>query len=134
MRPFNVYVLDDNAFFVQVFQQHLQFHINRNPELRQQVRVKGFTDYLEFLRNINPEVDLTFLDFYLGYGVNAFGLLSDVTRYDFQSSIVVMSEMQNFAPLAGTLEEYIDAFIPKDAAFIPHSLRYLDQAVSQRKL
>lgn len=94
--------------------------------------MKPFSDYLDFLRNMQRDTDLTFLDFYLGNGINAASLLSDIKRYGVTGKIAMISELQNLEFLAGRLQGHIDQFLRKDDHLIQKACLLLDATLAEQ--
>lgn len=133
MKPFIIHVLDDNKFFLHIFKQRIQQHANTLAGVYGfEVTVKPFSDYLDFLRNMKRDVDLTFLDFYLGNGINAASLLSDIKRYGVKGKIAMISELQNLEFLAGRLQGHIDQFLRKDDYLVQKACLLLDATLAEQ--
>lgn len=133
MKPFKIQLLDDNQFFLHIFKQKLQLHINKLKEgYELDVVITPFSDYLEFLRNIKHDTDLTFLDFYLGNGLNAINLLTDLKRYGVDGKIAMISELKNLEFLAERLQGHIDQFLQKDEHLVQKACLLIDATLYEK--
>lgn len=122
MNSFNIYILDDNEFFLRLFHNRIERH-SRSLEISMDtfIGIRSFSDYESFLSHFDTSVDMVFLDFNLGNGINACGVMKTMQKKGNMPRTVIVSEMNAVGKLPLDLAQHVEAFIRKDTYVLPRS-------------
>lgn len=133
MKALKISVLDDNMFFLKVF-HHRIVHHTLQLELCSdfQIDVNAYSNFDLFLSKYEPSTDLLFLDFNLGYGFNALGIIDELKKGQNMPKIVIISEQSGLSKIDSTALGYVDRFIKKDMYIIPKSCLLIQDTINEK--
>jgi DNA-binding NtrC family response regulator len=114
---FKIAVLDDNEFYNLVFTKRINSYtemLSRAYKNKCNFEIQSFTNSADCLRDISPETDVVFLDYFLDNKVKAPDLLSDIKKKCRDCKIVVMSNTRNIGNILRMFAEDEVEFVYKD--------------------
>lgn len=133
MDKFNIYILDDNEFFLRLFHEKMARHsVSLELGTNTHISIRSFSHYASFLSNMNDTVDLVFMDYYLADNINACKVIDCMSLRPAQPEIVVISEQRSPASIPESTLRRVDGFIRKDMNVLPKSCLYIQSTLEHR--
>jgi response regulator of citrate/malate metabolism len=112
---FKIVILDDNEFYNKILTRFLTESLKKMAVLKGfTVDVSSFTSYIDCSKHLDSNVDLLFIDYYLGDGYNASHMINLINNKLYKCKIVVVSQIQTMQTCAFTLLAGAYEFIKKD--------------------
>jgi len=135
MHSFNIYILDDNEFFLRLFHHRIERHsLSLEIVTDMRIGIRSFSDYRQFLSNLDASVDLVFLDYNLGKGMNAWMILKKMTLAALYPPVVILSGDNPLRSMPDDIAEHVEAFVRKDAYLLPKSCLLIQDYLEAKKL
>lgn len=133
METLNVSILDDNMFFLKLFHERISRH-SMQLELGSgnRINIQSYTSYLHFLDQFDNSTDLVFLDFDLGSGFNALGVIDELKKGLYMPKIAIITEHQGISKLPSDSLKYIDSYIKKDNYVVPKSCLLIQELLEKK--
>lgn len=115
MKTCKIFILDDNEAFLKFF----HYRIERQAHSLQvtgncHINISSFSHPQYFKQNLDHTVDMAIIDYNLGEGINAYGLLNSLKFSKPIPEIILISESKGLTKLPKDLRKHVSAFIRKD--------------------
>lgn len=115
MKTCNIFILDDNEAFLKFF----HYRIERQAHSLQvtgncQINIHSFSHPNYFKEKLDHTVDLAIIDYNLGKGINAYGLLNSLKYSKPLPEVILISESSALSKMPTDLRKHVAAFIRKD--------------------
>ncbi len=114
-KDLRIAVLDDSSFYNKLISKQIESYthglaLDRGFEFN----IESYAHSDDFLRNLKPETDIAFVDYYLGNGVNGGDIMKLIQQKCENCKIVIISQARNTKTIVETLSNGASAFIYKD--------------------
>jgi len=121
-RTVKILVIEDNEFFNQLLTMRLKNYIDPIADEQQlDLQVNSYTDPKEALKNIGDDIDIVFLDYYLGEVVTGMEIMKSIKKKCDSCDIIIISQVKSLQTSLVTLLEGASEFILKDKNAITKS-------------
>ncbi|MBA2612742.1 MAG: response regulator [Bacteroidetes bacterium] len=129
---FNVVVLEDNDFYNRVLTHQLQNYGDTIAlDKHFSFEIQSYTNSTDCLRNLKPETDIAFLDYYLNES-NALDVMKKIQKKCSDCKIIILSQIQNMRTSLQTISEGASDFISKDRNALARCCYILEEIINQR--
>lgn len=126
-----IVVLDDSSFYNTLLTRQLQSYTRAVEESTDyRFNIESYVHADDCLRNLKPDTDIAFLDYYLGNGVTAQDVIRQINRSCFNCKVVVVSMTRNAFTEGKSLEQGASAFLYKlDKYTLQKTCFFVDELV-----
>lgn len=132
-KNFNVIVLEDNVFYNNLLTRHLTNYLEDLMGGKFcRFEIRSYTSPIDCLRNLKPDTDVVFVDFYLGDNRNALEVIEKIKLKCRQCTVIVMSQVANAKTSFQTMKSGASDFILKDRFALLRSCLLVEGIVSER--
>ncbi len=129
---FNVIVLEDNNFYNNILTRQLQNYVeNIAMEKHFSFEIQSYTSASDCIRNLKPETDIAFIDYYLN-GSNAIEVMRKIQKRCDDCKIIILSQIKNIKTSLQTLSEGASDFISKDRNTLARCCYIFEEIINQR--
>ncbi len=129
---FNVIVLEDNNFYNNILTRLLQNYTEYIAmEKHFSFEIQSYTNASDCIRNLKPETDIAFLDYYLPES-NALEVMKKIRKRCNDCKIIILSQIKNAKTSLQSLSEGASDFINKDRNCLARCCYILEEIISQR--
>ncbi len=132
-RTVKILVIEDNEFFNQLLTMRLKNYIDPIADEQQlDLQVNSYTDPKEALKNIGDDIDIVFLDYYLGEVVTGMEIMKSIKKKCDSCDIIIISQVKSLQTSLVTLLEGASEFILKDKNAITKSCYVAEGMIYKR--
>lgn len=129
---FNVVVLEDNNFYNNILTRQLQNYTeNIALEKHFSFDIQSYTSANDCIRNLKPETDIAFVDYYLNES-NALEVMRKIQKRCDDCKIIIISQIKNIKTSLQTFSEGASDFISKDRNALARCCYILEEIINQR--
>ncbi|MBA3681222.1 MAG: response regulator [Bacteroidetes bacterium] len=129
---FNVIVLEDSDFYNSILTRQLQTYTDSIAvDKHFSYDIQSYTNIKDCIRNLKPETDIAFLDYYLNDG-NALDVMKKIKQKCENCKIIILSQIKNIKTSLQTLNEGASDFICKDRHALARCCYILEEIINQR--
>ncbi|MDF2448400.1 MAG: putative two-component system response regulatory protein [Bacteroidota bacterium] len=130
---FKIVVLEDNDFYNNLMTQQIQSYTDEIAHDKgYYFNILSFTNANDCLKNMDPQTDIAFIDFYLGENKNGLDVLKQIKQKSPDCKVVIISRESNLKTSMQTLNEGAYTFIMKDRDALMESCYLIDEIVKER--
>jgi DNA-binding NtrC family response regulator len=97
-----------------------------------EIEISSFTNYEDFLRNLKPDIDISFVDFYLGNGKTGLDIIREIKKVSRDCKIVIISQSLGVSASLLTLNEGATDFIHKDKNAFTRSCYLVEDIINDK--
>ncbi|MES2567764.1 MAG: response regulator [Bacteroidota bacterium] len=129
---FKIVVLEDNDFYNSLLTRQLQNYTDEiSHDKGYKFDISSYTNANDCLKNIKPDTDIAFVDYYLGDN-NGLEVLKVIKHKSPNCKVVVLSRDDNMKTSVQTLSEGAYTFIYKDRDALIESCYLVDEIIKER--
>jgi len=129
---FNVIVLEDSDFYNNILTRQLQTYVESIANDKHfSFDILSYTNTNDCIRNLKPETDIAFLDYYLSDG-NALDVMKKIKQRCEDCKIIIISQIRNIKTSLQTINEGASDFINKDRYALARCCYILEEIINQR--
>ena len=129
---FNVIVLEDSDFYNSILTRQLQTYTDSIAADKSfSYDIHSYTNTGDCIRNLKPETDIAFLDYYLNDG-NALDVMKKIKQRCIDCKIIILSQIKTIRISVQTLNEGASDFISKDRYTLARCCYILEEIINQR--
>jgi DNA-binding NtrC family response regulator len=130
---FKIIVLEDNDFYNSLLTRQLENYTGEiTLDKGYKFEISSYTNATDCLKNIKPDTDIAFVDFYLGENKNGLDVLKIIKQRSPNCKVVVISRENNMKTSFQTLNEGAYTFIYKDRDALIESCYLVDEIIKER--
>lgn len=130
---FKIVVLEDNDFYNNLLTRQLENYTWEITHDKGYVfDINSYTNATDCLKNLKPDTDIAFVDYYLGENKNALDVLKIIKQKSPKCKVVVISREKNMKTSYQTLNEGAYTFIYKDQGALIESCYLVDEIIKER--
>lgn len=113
-REIRIVVLDDSDFYNKLLTRQLESYTRTVSEhTNYRFSIESYVHADDCLRNLKEDTDIAFLDYYLGDGITAQDIMTEIKKKCDNCKVVIVSKAQNILTTDRTLQEGAAAFLYK---------------------
>jgi DNA-binding NtrC family response regulator len=136
MKPqhhFKIVVLEDSDFYNNLLTRQLENYTGALAVDKDcTFDIQSYTNVNDCMRNLSPETDIAFVDYYLSDNKNALDILKKIKQKCQDCKVVIISQVKNIKTSLQTLKEGASDFITKDRFALTKSCYLVEDLVNQR--
>lgn len=130
---FNVIVLEDSDFYNNVLTQQLKNYTDAIAfDKNFSFDIQSYTNANDCLRNLKPETDIAFLDYYLSDSINALDVMKKIRQKCTHCKIIILSQIRNIKTSLQTINEGASDFISKDRFALARCCYILEEVINEK--
>ncbi|HET7818639.1 MAG TPA: response regulator [Bacteroidia bacterium] len=130
-KTFRIVIMEDDEFFNDVLTHKLeQYTAILGIEKNCNFEIHSYTSAKDCLRNLKNNIDVAFVDYYLGNGITGYDIVKKIKEKCWDCKIVILSQVRNIKTTSLSLNEGAIDFILKDTNVLPKTCLILDDIVS----
>lgn len=130
---FRIVVVEDSEFFNKMLTRQLEnFTDVLAMDLGCHFEIQSYTSPGDCLRNLKDDVDIAFVDYYLGNGITGADILTKIKQRCRNCKVVIISQIKNIRTTALTLAQGAVEFIFKDNSALPRACFFVEDLVNSR--
>jgi DNA-binding NtrC family response regulator len=130
---FKIMILEDDGFYNNMFMKYLSNYTDEIAlDYKIEIEISSFTNYEDFLRNLKPDVDISFVDFYLGHGKTGLDIIKEIKKISANCKIVIISQSMGVSASLLTLNEGATDFIHKDKDAFTKSCHLVEAVINDK--
>lgn len=96
MKSYHIVVLEDNEFYNSMLTKQLDYCAKKYEKSNDYIYdITSFTSSKDCLRNLKPDINVAFLDYYLGDGITAMDVMKELKKKNPDCKIIVFSRLDN---------------------------------------
>jgi CheY-like chemotaxis protein len=96
MKTYHIVVLEDNEFYNSMLTKQLDYCAKKYEVVHDYVYdITSFTSPKDCLRNLKEDINIAFLDYYLGDGITAMDVIKEIKKKSPDCKIIVFSRLEN---------------------------------------
>ncbi len=117
-KKIRIAVVEDNELYNHLLTVGLKSHIKSLPIKEIDFEVKSYTNPTKALEEIDGNIDIVFLDYFLGEKITGMDLLRHIKQLNPYCQVIIISQVRNTQTAILPLVEGATEFILKDASAI----------------
>jgi len=128
-----IMVIEDNEFFNQLLTTRLKNYIYPIADDQQfELQLLSYTDPKDALKNVDSDLDIVFLDYFLGDSVTGMEIMKKIKEVTDSCNIIIISQIKSLQTSLVTLLEGASEFILKDKNAITRSCYVAEEMIYKR--
>lgn len=130
---FRIVVLEDSEFFNSLLTKQLEDYTNMLALERNCIfEIQSYTSPNDCIRNLKNNIDIAFVDYYLGNGVTGFDMLKKIREKCKDCKVVIISQVKNIKTKAISITDGVLDFVFKDVNALPKSCFIVEEIVESK--
>lgn len=130
---FKIVVLEDSNFYNNLLTMQLQGYTSAIAEDKHfDFDIQSYTNVDDCLRNLNPETDIAFVDYYLSDNKNALYILKKIKQKCANCRVIIISQTNNIKTSLQTIKEGASDFVCKDRFALTNCCHILEDLINKR--
>lgn len=130
-KEFKIAVLEDSEFYNSILTKQLEHYTSTiTIEKGYKFYIQSYISSDDCLRNIKPDIDIVFLDYYLGNGVTASEVLKKIKQKCKDCKIIIISQEKTIKTAMRTISDGAIEFIYKDVYALPKSCFIVEDIIN----
>lgn len=130
---FKIMILEDNGFYNNMLMKYLSNYTEGIAfDHHIEIEITSFTNYEDFLRNLKPDLDVSFVDFYLGNGKTGIDIIKEIKKVSNECKIIIISQSLGVSASLLTLNEGATDFIYKDKNAFSKSCYLVEDIINDK--
>jgi len=130
---FKIVVVEDNSFYNNVLTRQLKNYTDAIAQDKDvEFEIQSYTSAADFVRNLKEDIDVVFLDYYLGNGVNGLYIIKQIKKLCKDCKIIIISQSQSLNAGVLTLNEGAHDYIYKDKNALSKSCLIMEEIVNEK--
>ncbi|MFZ5554398.1 MAG: response regulator [Bacteroidota bacterium] len=130
---FKIVVLEDSSFYNNILTRQLEYYTNAIAmDKKCEFNIQSFTSSVDFVRNLQPDIDIAFVDYYLGNGVTGSQIIREIKKVCKNCKIIIISQSRSMRTGTMTLTEGAKDYIYKDKHALSKSCFIVEDIVNDR--
>jgi response regulator of citrate/malate metabolism len=132
---YKIVVLDDNSFYNRILTKRIKSYAEMLSVAFAkdfQFDIHSYTNAQDCIKDLEPDTDLLFLDYFLDNKINAPDLLQTIKKNCADCKLVIISQAKNIGTVLQLVAPNPVDFIYKDEEALSKSCMILDDMVSAR--
>lgn len=126
-KELKIAVLDDSSFYNRIVSKQLESYTSALAMDRNfNFTINSYAHADDFLRNLKPDVNIAFIDYYLGNGVTGVEVMKSIHQKCDDCKVVIISQARNKLSAVDTILEGASAFIYKDKSALAKSCFFVE--------
>jgi DNA-binding NtrC family response regulator len=131
-KNFKIAILEDSAFYNSVLTRQLRNYTDTLAiEKGYHFDIHSYTTTTDYLRNLEPDTDIAFVDYYLGQGVTAKEIMQEIKKKCDHCEVVVLSQERSVKTAHQTISDGAFEFIYKDIYALPKSCFAVENIINK---
>lgn len=131
---FKIVVLEDDDFYNRILSRYLSRNLQDLGIIKGfTIKICSYTSHTDCLRNLEPDVDLLFTDYYLNDGYSAPIIMDKLKQRGIDCKVVVMSRLQTIQTAISPIFDGAADFVKKNKDALKTCL-YLSESILLEKL
>jgi DNA-binding NtrC family response regulator len=132
-RRVKIMIIEDNEFFNQLLTTRLKNYIYPIADDQSfDLEVSSYTDPKDALKSITDDIDIVFLDYYLGDSVTGMEIMKSIKKKCDSCNVIIISQVKSLQTSLVTLLEGASEFILKDKNAITKSCYVAEEMIYKR--
>lgn len=128
-------MLEDSSFYNNILTRQLERYTKAIGEDKNvEFQIQGYTSPTDFLRNMKEDIDIAFVDYYLGNGVTGAQILKQVRKIAKNCKVIIISQSESVKASLLTLKEGAKDFIHKDRDALLKSCLIVEEVLNEKLL
>jgi DNA-binding NtrC family response regulator len=130
---FKIVVLEDSDFYNNLLTHQLKNYTDAIAQDKgYSFDIESYRNSNDCLRNIKPETDIAFVDYYLGEGINGIDVLKKIKEKCKDCKIIIMSQVTTLKTSIQTVNYGASDFIIKDRFALNRSCYIVEEIINER--
>ncbi len=126
-------VLDDSDFYNRIITKQLESYTQGlSIEKNFDFNIESYAHADDFIRNLKDDIDIAFVDYYLGSGVTGFDVLQIINKKCKHCKVVIISQARNELTTIKTLSNGASAFILKDKNALAKTCFFVEHEINKK--
>lgn len=127
-KKLKIAVLEDSSFYNKIICKKLDYYTKLLSDAKGfKYEIESYAHFDDFLRNLKADINIVFLDYYLGEGVTAIDVMDVIQKKCANCKIVIISQSSNPFTAEKTLSNGAAAFIYKDKDALEKSCYFVEE-------
>ncbi|MFN3916616.1 MAG: response regulator [Flavobacteriales bacterium] len=132
-KKFKIAILEDSDFYNRLITKQIENFVKRlELDKNIEIKVKSYVKPEQFLWEINDDIDIAFLDYYLGNGFTASYVMRKLRQYCRNCRVVIISQARNMYTVTKSKAEGASAFIHKDKNLLARTCFIIEDEINAR--
>lgn len=126
-------ILDDSDFYNRIITKQLESYTKGlSLEKNFEFNIESYAHADDFIRNLKDDIDIAFVDYYLGSGVTGFDVLQLIKKKCNDCKVVIISQARNELTTIKTLSNGAAGFIFKDKNALANTCFFVEHEVNKK--
>jgi len=126
-------IVEDNPFYNNLLSRHLKAYLELMAEdYHFSLEIKSYTKPHTCLRNLKPDTDIVFLDYYLGDSVTGLEMMKKIREKCVGCKIIIISQVDSTQTSLIPMLEGASEFILKDQDALSKSCLIAEEIIRTR--
>ena len=132
-KTIKIVVLDDSHFYNKLLTKQIE-NYTKNIEYDKEYKftIESYVHSDDFLRNLKEDIDIAFVDYYLGEGVTGSDMIKQIKKQCKNCKVIIISKARNVKTTLDTVSEGAMAFIYKDKNALARACFFVDHIASNK--
>lgn len=130
-KKLKIAVLEDSSFYNKIICKKLAHYTKILADAKGfKYEIESYAHFDDFLRNLKADINIVFLDYYLGEGVTAIDVMNVIHKKCTDCKIVIISQSSNPSTIERTIDNGAVAFIYKDKDALEKSCYFVEEFIN----
>lgn len=126
-KKLKITVLDDSSFYNRIVSKQLESYTHAlSLDRGFDYSISSYAHADDFLRNLKPDTNIAFVDYYLGNGVTGDQVMKQIHQKCDNCKVVIISQARNKLSAVDTIIDGATAFIYKDINALAKSCFFVE--------
>ncbi len=126
-------ILEDSNFYNNLLTRQLEKYTNAIAmDKKCDFEIRSFTSPPDFVRNLEVDTDIAFVDYYLGNGITGSEIIKKIKLHCKDCKIIIISQSQSVKASILTLNEGAKDYVYKDNYALSNSCFIVEDIVNEK--